>query len=73
MIDRLPNRLGDQCAEAVPEMKDMITHIYKGLESFLLECSAALVRRRALGGSRSDPRQLREERRDEFRACKVAE
>ncbi|MER9918686.1 MULTISPECIES: hypothetical protein [unclassified Mesorhizobium] len=56
-----------------PEMKDMITHIYKGLESFLLECSAALVRRRALGGSRSDPRQLREERRDEFRARKVAE
>ncbi|MER9257389.1 hypothetical protein [Mesorhizobium sp. M0619] len=54
-------------------MKDMITHIYKGLESFLLECSAALVRRRALGGSRSDPRQLREQRRDEFRARKVAE
>ncbi|ESX26703.1 hypothetical protein X762_23835 [Mesorhizobium sp. LSHC426A00] len=55
------------------EMKDMITHIYKGLECFLLECSAALVRRRALGGSRSDPRQLREQRRDEFRARKGAE
>ncbi|ESX54842.1 MULTISPECIES: hypothetical protein [unclassified Mesorhizobium] len=54
-------------------MKDMITHIYKGLECFLLECSAALVRRRALGGSRSDPRQLREQRRDEFRARKGAE
>ncbi|WP_156941796.1 hypothetical protein [Mesorhizobium sp. LSJC255A00] len=50
----------------------MVTHIYKGLECFLLEL-AALVRRRALGGSRSDPRQLREQRRDEFRARKVAE